>query len=117
MQKELAKLIAFYLPQYHINNLNNELWGDGFTEWTNVAQGRPNFVGHYQPHIPGKLGFYDLSFVETISKQVDLAKSFGIYGFCFYYLIFFLIQISNFPSVFVGPMKTGLKNGMEEITR
>ncbi|WP_290432761.1 glycoside hydrolase family 99-like domain-containing protein [uncultured Parasutterella sp.] len=88
MQKELAKLIAFYLPQYHINNLNNELWGDGFTEWTNVAQGRPNFVGHYQPHIPGKLGFYDLSFVETISKQVDLAKSFGIYGFCFYYYWF-----------------------------
>lgn len=88
MEKDEIKLIAFYLPQFHINQLNNKLWGDGFTEWTNVAQGRPNFVGHYQPHIPGELGFYDLSFEENIKKQVGLAKEFGIYGFCFYYYWF-----------------------------
>ncbi|MBE5936767.1 MAG: hypothetical protein E7265_01915 [Lachnospiraceae bacterium] len=87
-REEDTKLIAWYLPQYHQIELNDIFHGKGFTEWTNATQARPVFCGHYQPHIPYDVGFYDLMLPETFKRQIELAKNYGIYGFCFHYYWF-----------------------------
>ena len=107
--KSTVKILAFYLPQFHPIPETDTWWGKGFTEWSNVVNTRPRFSGHYQPHLPADLGFYDLRLHETRIAQAELAQKYGIYGFCYYHYWF------NGKLLLDAPLKSVLSNSKPDI--
>ena len=92
-----VKLISYYLPQFYPFKENNEWWGMGFTEWRNSTSAKPRFTGHYQPHLPLDLGYYDLRLIDTMYQQAEMAKKAGIHAWCFYHYRFGQQRIMDVP--------------------
>lgn len=106
MENKKARVIAFYLPQYHPIPENDHFWGKGFTEWTNVGKAKPLFKGHYQPRVPADLGYYDLRMPEVREAQASMAREAGIEGFMYWHYWF-----GNGKRVLDRPFNEVLKSG------
>lgn len=103
---EKPQLIAYYLPQFYEIEFNNKYWGPGHTEWTSMANAKPLFKGHYQPHVPADLGFYNLLMPEAREKQAKMAQEYGIDGFCYWHYWF-----GNGKVIMEKPVEAVLSSG------
>lgn len=104
---ERVKHIALYLPQFHTVPENDKWWGKNYTEWNNLVRGFPQYVGHYQPHLPHDVGFYNLLDEDVLKHQVEIAKNYGIFGFCYYYYWF------NGRKILEKPLELLLKSDVD----
>ena len=104
--KTKARVLAYYLPQYHPIPENDEWWGKGFTEWTNVGKAKKLFPGHCQPRVPTELGYYDLRLPEVREAQANMARVYGVEGFVYWHYWF-----GNGRRLLERPFNEVLKSG------
>jgi len=111
MEKDCKEpfLIAYYLPQYYSIDFNDKYWGKGYTEWTATAAAKPLFAGHYQPHVPSDLGFYNLLMPEVRIAQAEMARKYGIDGFCYWHYWF-----GNGKTIMEKPFQAVLESGQPD---
>lgn len=103
------RTVAFYLPQYHPVRENDLWWGKGFTEWVNTGKAKQNYVGHNQPRYPTDLGYYDLRVPSVMEQQAELARRYGVTGFCYYYYWF------NGQKILEAPLERMLQSGKPDL--
>lgn len=106
LMNKKARVIAYYLPQYHPTPQNDKFWGKGFTEWTNVTKAKPLFKGHYQPKLPADLGFYDLRLPIVREQQAQMAQDAGIEGFMYWHY-WFGNGVMTLEDIFEDVLKSG----------
>jgi Glycosyltransferase WbsX len=83
------RALGIVLPQFHAIPENDAWWGKGFTEWTNTRKMEPLYKNHYQPHTPHEsIGYYDLSTLAGMQKQIHDALKYGLSGLCYYHYWF-----------------------------
>lgn len=104
------KIIAYYLPQFHQIPENDNWWGKGFTEWTNVGNAKSLFKGHKQPRVPTDLGYYDLMNPKSRIEQAELAKNAGIEGFLYWHYWF-----GNGKRILEKPFNEVLSSGKPDL--
>lgn len=104
-----ARVLAIYLPQYHPIAENDQWWGPGFTEWTNVGKAAKLFKGHNQPRVPADLGYYDLRVAETRQAQADMARKYGVEGFLYWHYWF-----GNGKQLMEKPLQEVLSSGQPD---
>ncbi len=97
-EENMIKVLAYYLPQYHETAENNEWWGEGFTEWTSVKESKPLYCGHYQPTVPLNGNYYDLTDINSLKWQAELANKYSVYGFCIHHYWFKGKQLLQKPA-------------------
>ena len=87
------KVIALYFPRFQ--NISERFRGLKIVlnEWKNInITTQTSNISYHYPRVPGDqleyLGYYDCRDEEMVAKQVELAKSHGIYGFGIFYYWF-----------------------------
>ena len=107
-----TKIYAVYFPQFHRDKVNDQLWGEGFTEWDNVRSAPALNKENKTLALPSELGYYDLMDINVRRKQRELAKEYGIDGFIYHHYWF---HHEGEGATLAGTLEQMLKDGEPDL--